>query len=38
MPTKTPADYTALDRPDILKVLFHPRKAAGPEDDGCPFQ
>jgi pimeloyl-ACP methyl ester carboxylesterase len=38
MPTKTPADYTALDRPDILKVLFHPRKAAGPEDDGARFK
>ena len=26
MPKTTATDYTALDRPDVLMVLFHPRK------------
>ncbi|MBC2709671.1 MAG: alpha/beta fold hydrolase [Desulfosarcina sp.] len=32
------ADFTALDRPDVLMFLFHPRKAAGPVDGGERFQ
>lgn len=38
MPRKTPADYTTLDRPDVLKVLFHPRKTDGPVDDNARFR
>ena len=38
MPRTPPADYTALDRPDVLMFLFHPRKAAGPVDGGDRFQ
>lgn len=37
--TRTPpADYTALDRPDVLPFLFHPRKTAGPVDGAECFQ
>ena len=38
MPRTPPADYTALDRPDVLRFLFHPRKAAGTVDSGERFQ
>lgn len=37
MPRTPPADYTALDRPDVLMFLFHPRKAVGPVDGGQRF-
>jgi pimeloyl-ACP methyl ester carboxylesterase len=30
MPRKMATDYKALDRPDVLKFLFHPRKTPGP--------
>lgn len=30
MPRTSPADYSALDSPDVLMVLFHPRKSTGP--------
>ncbi|BBO66238.1 alpha/beta hydrolase [Desulfosarcina alkanivorans] len=33
MPRKTPADFTALDRPDVLTLLFHPRKTDRSVDD-----
>lgn len=32
MPATPLADYTMLDRPEVLQFLFHPRKAAGPVD------
>jgi pimeloyl-ACP methyl ester carboxylesterase len=32
------ADYSALDRPEVLMALFHPRKAAGPRDGNRRFQ
>ncbi|BBO86234.1 hypothetical protein DSCO28_68000 [Desulfosarcina ovata subsp. sediminis] len=35
-PTPT-ADYRALDRPEVLASLFHPRKVAGPVDGGQRF-
>jgi pimeloyl-ACP methyl ester carboxylesterase len=34
MPATPPADYSALDRPEVLTALFHPRKSAGPVDGG----
>ncbi len=37
MPRPTPADYTALDRPDVLMLLFR-RKTAGPVDGAGRFQ
>lgn len=37
MPHKQATDYTVLDRPDVLMLLFHPRKAVGhkSETDRC---
>lgn len=35
MPSTPPADYSALDRPDVRTALFHPRKTAGPVDGGA---
>ena len=31
-------DYTALDRPDVLNLLFHPRTFQGPVDSSAGFQ
>jgi pimeloyl-ACP methyl ester carboxylesterase len=31
MPKRVPTDYSALDRPDVLMRLFHPRKSPGSE-------
>ncbi len=37
--TRTPpADYSAMDRPEVLMFLFHPRKTNGPMDGGGRFQ
>lgn len=38
MPRTSPPDYSALDSPDVLMFLFHPRKTSGPVDDGDRFQ
>ena len=38
MPRKPHMDYTALDRPEVLMVLFHPRKTSGPVEGGERFQ
>ena len=38
MPRNPHSDYTVLDRPDVLKFLFHPRKTPGPVDGGGRFQ
>jgi len=38
MPRKTHTDYSALDRPEVLMFLFHPRKTTGPVDGGGRFQ
>ena len=38
MPTNPSGDYAALDRPDVLPYLFHPRKTAGPLNDAGPFR
>ncbi len=37
MAPKHPANYDALDRPEVLRVLFHPRKVFGipVQQDGC---
>jgi hypothetical protein len=34
MPLAPIADYSALDRADVLSFLFHPRKTTGPGDSG----
>jgi alpha-beta hydrolase superfamily lysophospholipase len=31
-------DYRVLDRPDVLQVLFHPRRTEGPVDGGDRFR
>jgi pimeloyl-ACP methyl ester carboxylesterase len=31
-------DYAALDRSDVLQVLFHPRKTVGPRDSKAGFE
>lgn len=36
--SRSPADLTVLDRPDVLRVLFHPRQAGGPVQDAGNFQ
>lgn len=38
MPRTSPTDYSALDRPDVLMFLFHPRKTGGPVDGGDRFR
>ena len=38
MPRKGPTDYSALDRPDVLMSLFHPRQSPGPAPGGGRFQ
>ena len=38
MPGTPPADYSALDRSDVLKFLFHPRRSTGPVDNHSNFQ
>lgn len=38
MPEKSPNGYAALDRPDVLTVLFHPRRSAGPVGDHSALQ
>lgn len=38
MPTAAPENYSALDRPDVLQVLFHPRKTEGPVNGGDRFR
>ena len=38
MPRNPHSDYTVLDRPDVLKFLFHPRKTPGPVDGRGRFQ
>jgi hypothetical protein len=38
MPRKRHTDYSALDKPDVLSFLFHPRKTTGPVDGGGRFQ
>ena len=38
MPRKGLTDYAALDRPDVLMFLFHPRKTPGPENGEGRFQ
>jgi hypothetical protein len=37
MTIASPIDYTALDRPDVLMFLFHPRKSAPTADSGNQF-
>ena len=34
----SPDDYAALDRPEVLQNLFHPRKTAGPRKNRGPLQ
>ena len=38
MPKKRPTDYAALDRPEVLTFLFHPRQTPGPASSGGGFQ
>jgi pimeloyl-ACP methyl ester carboxylesterase len=38
MPRKRHTDYSALDRTDVLSLLFHPRKTTGPVDGAGRFQ
>jgi hypothetical protein len=38
MPESSQFDYAALDRPDVRRVLFHPRQSIGPVDGGDRFQ
>ena len=38
MPRKTQADYSSLDRPEVLMFLFHPRKTTGPVNGSGRFQ
>ncbi|WP_319409330.1 alpha/beta fold hydrolase [uncultured Desulfosarcina sp.] len=38
MPRKTHTDYSALDSPDVLMFLFHPRKTPGPVNGGGRFK
>ena len=38
MPRKRSTDYSALDRPDVVMYLFHPRQTTGPVDGGGRFQ
>jgi alpha-beta hydrolase superfamily lysophospholipase len=38
MPVSPTPDYSALDRPEVLAYLFHPRKAPGPFDGGDRFR
>ena len=38
MATDASRDYSALDRPDVLEVLFHPRPTHGPVDGGERFR
>lgn len=37
MPATLPADYSALDKPEVLMFLFHPRKTSGPVDGREPL-
>lgn len=38
MDRPSPSDYSALDQPEVVMHLFHPRKAAGPVDGNGRFQ
>ncbi|PID39876.1 MAG: alpha/beta hydrolase [Proteobacteria bacterium] len=38
MPVSSTPDYLALDRPEVLVHLFHPRTSVGPMDGGDRFQ
>jgi hypothetical protein len=38
MAIASPADYTALDRPEVLMFLFHPRRSAPSVDRGVSYR
>jgi pimeloyl-ACP methyl ester carboxylesterase len=38
MSTHADGDYAALDRPDVLQALFHPRKTVGPRGETATFE